>query len=307
MTRPSGFVDLQVNGYAGVDFNAADLNAEQLHRACQVLRDDGVEAILATVITGHVADMAACLSTIAATHAEDALVRDIIVGIHIEGPFLNERPGYAGAHPASAIRPSDADVMKRLLDAAAGLTRVVTLAPERDPQSSVTRLLADQGVVVSAGHCDPTVDQLQAAIDAGLAMFTHLGNGCPGILDRHDNVIQRVLSLSDQLCISFIADGVHVPYFALRNYLDRVGFDRAVVVTDAISAAGLGPGTYSLGKQTVVVDSLGVTRYPGDDSHLAGSAATMPMIVERLSRELQLGDPQLRRLVCDNPRRILDG
>ena len=86
--------------------------------------------------------------------------------------------------------------MKRLLDAAGGLTKVVTLAPERDPGFRVTRMLARKNVIVSAGHSDASVDQLQAAIDAGLAMFTHLGNGCPMQMHRHDNIIQRVLSLS---------------------------------------------------------------------------------------------------------------
>ena len=301
----TGFVDLQVNGYAGIDFNAVDMDVDGIHRACRALRDDGVESILATVITGPVEHMAKCLSAIARAQTCDELVRGVIAGVHIEGPFLNEQPGYAGAHPIAAIRRSDPDVMQRLLDAAGGLTRIVTLAPERDMQLAVTRLLVEQGVVVSAGHCDPTRDQLLAAIDAGLSMFTHLGNGCPALLNRHDNVIQRVLSLSDQLHISFIADGVHVPYFALRNYLDRVGLDRVVVVTDAISAAGLGPGTYGLGEQSVIVDPNGTTRYAGDDSHLAGSAATMPMIVERLSGELQLSDHEIRQLVCDNPRRIL--
>ena len=112
-------------------------------------------------------------------------------------------------------------------------------------------MLAGAGVVVSAGHCDPSLDQLRAAIDAGLSMFTHLGNGCPMQLHRHDNVIQRALLACRRPplpWVSFIADGAHVPFFALRNYLKVVGFDRAIVVTDAIAPAGLGPGRYTLGR-----------------------------------------------------------
>ena len=136
--------------------------------------------------------------------------------------------------------------------AGGGLVKLVTLAPERDPQFATTRWLVDQGIRVAAGHCDPPIDTLRGAIDNGLSLFTHLGNGCPPTLPRHDNVIQRVLSQSERLWICFIADGVHVPFVALTNYLRCVGLDRAIVVSDAISAAGLGPGEYSLRGERVV-------------------------------------------------------
>src|SRR5690606_10237111 len=118
-------------------------------------------------------------------------------------------------------------------------------------------------------------EELDAAIDAGLSMFTHLGNGCPRQMDRHDNVIQRALSRSDRLWLGLIADGVHVPYFALHNYLRSATLNRCLVVTDAISAAGQGPGMYRLGEQTVVVDEQLAT-WSADRSHLMGSAGTMP-------------------------------
>src|ERR671912_3017838 len=144
-----GFSDLQVNGYAGVDFNKDDLTPDELHLACQRLRADGYGGILATVITEDVSRMALRLSNLAKHRERDPLAREMIPGFHIEGPFLNETPGYRGAHPADAMHPADPDEMKRLLDAAGGLTRVVTLAPERDPGLRVTRLLSDARVVVS--------------------------------------------------------------------------------------------------------------------------------------------------------------
>jgi N-acetylglucosamine-6-phosphate deacetylase len=196
------------------------------------------------------------------------------------------------------------DTVKRLLDAAGGLMRVVTLAPERDAGCQVTQFLGDMGVRVSAGHCNPTCDELRASIDAGLTMFTHLGNGCPGLLPRHDNIIQRVLSLSDQLFISFIADGVHVPFVALGNYLKCCGIDRAFIVTDAICGAGLGPGEYSIGDQRVVVDE-NLATWSADRTHLVGSAGTMPRSAENLRQALGLSDKQIHRLMVENPRRLL--
>jgi len=180
------------------------------------------------------------------------------------------------------------------------------LAPERDPAMRVTRELAAAGIVVAAGHCDPTLAELRSAIDAGLSMFTHLGNGCPMQLHRHDNIIQRVLSLTDpyKLWISFIADGAHVDYPALGNYLRLAGFDRAVVVSDAISAAGLGPGPYTLGSQSIVVGEDLVPRAP-DGSHFVGSACPLPRMARRLSEELNLSAEVVRKLVHDNPCKIL--
>ena len=275
MSSEPQYVDLQINGYAGVDFNQDDLSDADLHLACQRLREDGVAGVLATIITDEIPQMAGRLQRLAAIRQQDQLVREVIWGIHIEGPFINETPGYVGAHPRQFVRPADLETMKRLLDQAGGLTRLVTLAPERDPDMKVIRHLVRQNVLVSAGHCNPSLDELRAAIDVGLSMFTHLGNGCPPLLERNDNIIQRALSLWERLTICFIADGVHIPPMALKNYLRLAGIERSVVVTDAISAARLGPGRYALGSQCVEIGEdliarslrcLVLRRLDGDDA-----------------------------------------
>ena len=295
------YVDLQVNGYAGVDFNNDNLTAEDLHSVCKRLQSDGVAGILATFITDELDCMSTRLARLAGLRKADPLAQEVIMGVHIEGPFISDQPGYVGAHPASATCDASPDKMNRLLEAADGLTRLVTLAPERDPHLATTRLLADQGICVSAGHCNPSLDELDAALDAGLSMFTHLGNGCPLDLPRHDNIIQRVLSRADQLWSCFIADGVHVPWPALRNYLKVAGIDRTVIVTDAICAAGLKPGKFRLAHQEVVVDEQGAT-WSSDRSHLVGSAATMPLLATNLKEFLGLSNEQISRLLTTNPR-----
>lgn len=306
MNAPAGYVDLQVNGYADVDFNADVLAEERVAAVCRRLREEGVAGILATVITADIDSMCRRLANIVRAREADAATADVIWGIHIEGPFLNEEPGYIGAHPRECARPADVDSMKRLLEAAGGLTRIVTLAPERDTRREVTRYLAKQGICVSGGHCNPTLDELRAAIDAGLGMFTHLGNGCPGVLPRHDNIIQRVLSQAERLHIGFIADGVHVPFFALANYLKCCGIERAFVVTDAICGAGLGPGEYSIGDRRVIIDE-NLATWAADRSHLVGSAGTMPRSAENLQAALGLSEREVRQLLCDNPRKIFEG
>lgn len=299
-----GFFDLQMNGYSGVDFNADSLDAERVDAVCARLASEGVDGFLATIITDTLPNMEARLRALAAVHASLPSVRTLMRGIHIEGPFLNPADGYRGAHPPDAVIEGDVAAMQRLLEAGGGLVRLVTLAPERDPAMKVTRMLANNKIAVSAGHTNAAIDTLQAAIDAGLTMFTHLGNGCPAQLPRHDNIVNRVLSLRKQLWIMLIADGAHIPFFALRNYLDLAGAEKAIVVTDAISAAGLGPGIHRLGRWELEIGADGIARSP-DGSHLVGSTATMAASFKNLVEHVGLDRPTALKLVDENPRAAL--
>jgi len=300
------FFDLQVNGYAGVDFNSDGVTPAHLHRACERLERDGVNGCLLAIITDALDAMCGRLSAIAAMRERDPVAKRVIAGFHIEGPFLNAADGYRGAHPRNAIRRADPDAMRRLLDAASGLTRIVTLAPEQDAGFTVVRLLARDGIVVSAGHTDASSDVLEGAIDAGVSMFTHAGNGCPMMMHRHDNIVQRVLGLADRLRISFIADGAHVPFVALRNYLRLVPLEHCAVVTDCIAPAGLGPGRYTLGRWDIVVGDDMVPRSP-DGSHFVGSGVTMTQSAKNLVERVNLPEETVRRLTYDNPKSFIGG
>ncbi len=296
--------DLQVNGYAGTDFCSPNLTSEQLHSACVALREDGVDTFLATIITDTIDALCGKLAHLVCLREQDSLAKQLIQGFHVEGPFLNPGPGWIGAHPAEAVIPANPDDAKRLLDAGEGLVKIVTLAPECDAGMATTQSLSDQGVLVSAGHCDPSMDQLKAGIDHGLRMITHLGNGCPVTLPRHDNIITRVLHLAGQLWIGFIPDGAHIDFFALKQYLTLVGLERAFVVTDAIAAARMGPGLHQLSGMDVEVDAQGVARRPGS-VNLAGSTVTMPKIRENLANELSLSLAAIDQLTSTNPRQAL--
>lgn len=296
--------DIQVNGYAGADFSAVDLTLDECRAACSALAADRVDAILATLITDSIEALTAALRRLTAYRDADPVIRRMIAGFHLEGPFLSPEPGYVGAHAARWIRPADPDAMARLLDAGGGLVRLVTLAPEQDPACRTIDLLVSHGVTVSAGHTDATLAQLRRAIDAGLSMITHLGNGCPVVLPRHDNIIQRMLAVANGLYVCFIPDGIHVPFFVLRNYLAIVGLERCIMVTDAITAARLGPGLHRLGGEPVEVDEAGAARRPGA-ANLAGSTLTMPRLLEHLAEDLGLGPQDIARMVDVNPRAAL--
>jgi N-acetylglucosamine-6-phosphate deacetylase len=296
--------DVQLNGYGGVDFNSDQVTAESLHRVCVGLRGEGTEQFLATIITDSIEAMCRRTERLVRLRAADPLARESIYGIHLEGPFLSPLPGYIGAHPAEHARPASIDSAGRLLDAGQGLVRLMTLAPEMDPQGRLTRWLVDRGVRVAAGHTDASLPQLHSAIDAGLALFTHLGNGCPAVLPRHDNIIQRVLSLRERLFISWIADGHHIPPFALANYLRSAGLERSFVVSDAMAAAGLGPGRYQLGSVLAEVDAQGAA-WSTDHSHLVGSASTLRRAADVLREHVGLDEQQVRWLTEIQPRHVL--
>lgn len=297
-------LDLQLNGYKGVDFNADDLAADDLRRACRDLVADGGGRMLATVITDRVDRMEARIARLAAAHAAHADVRDVLVGIHVEGPCISPLAGYVGAHPAEHVLPATPQTAERLVAAGAGLVRLVTLAPEHDAGLATTRWLAARGILVSAGHCDPTAEVLDAAIAAGLAAFTHLGNGCPLLLHRHDNVIHRVLAADGLRWVMVIPDGVHLPPPLLRTIVRVVGLDRLVAVTDATAAGGMGPGRYAIGGRKILVGDDGAA-WAADRSHLVGSTATMGRI-RRVLAEVGLSEAEVDRVTVTNPQRALE-
>lgn len=307
MFRMNGFIDLQVNGYAGIDFNSDVVTTAAIRAACEQLMGDGVDHILATIITASQVQMESRLRKLSDAIDSDPIVSKMIAGLHIEGPFLNPSDGTVGAHPKQHVCPANLDQMLRLLEAGGGKTKIVTLAPECDPGLSVTERLVADGVLVSAGHCDPSLDELKAAADVGLSLMTHLGNGCSLQLDRHDNIVQRALSLSDRITCCFIADGIHVPTFALANYLRIAGCDRSIIVTDAIAAAGLGAGRYRIGEVEVDVDAHLRAELAGGDGRLAGSAATMPVMVQVLREQVGLSHSEINQMTNDNPRALLFG
>ncbi len=293
------FFDLQINGYAGTDFCSNNLTGEQFHHACKALREDGIDGILATVITDSIESLSAKLRTMVRLREEDALIREMVRGFHVEGPFLSPETGYIGAHPAEWVIPATKESAARLLEAGDGLVRLVTLAPEHDHEAKTTQYLVENGVTVSAGHCDPNLETLARSVDAGLSMITHLGNGCPVVLPRHDNFIQRALSLSDRLWLCFIPDGAHVPFFVLRNTLKMIGLERTIFTSDAIMAAGLGPGTYELSGAPVEIDSDGIARRPGS-LNLAGSTIRGFKVAENLRNELGMSEEEVLRVYGEN-------
>ncbi|MDY7009135.1 MAG: N-acetylglucosamine-6-phosphate deacetylase [Planctomycetota bacterium] len=277
-----GLVDLQINGYAGTSFNhpPEDINVETLRPAFEKMRRRGVVAILATVGTAPMDEMLAGIRRITSLRKQDSLLASMIAGFHIEGPMISSEDGPRGAHEAEyIIAPNDAPgFLDDLQDASGGTIRIFTLAPELPGAMELIARADAAGIVVALGHLNADAGSIDRAVRAGAKMCTHLGNGSHAMLPRLDNYVQYQLA-DDRLAASFIADGHHVPFPTLKNFIRAKTPQRSVLITDAIIAADMPPGyTYGHGRRVRKVDPDGAVRLPGTP-YLAGSALTLDMAV----------------------------
>jgi N-acetylglucosamine-6-phosphate deacetylase len=261
-----GFVDLQVNGFSGVDFLTAD--AEGYRQAGEALLETGTTAFLPTFITSPEQQLLAALREVP---AESDGPR--ILGAHLEGPFLSALR--LGIHPTAARSNPDLELLERLLDA--GPVRLVTLAPELPGATSVIERLVRREIAVSAGHSDATAEQANAAFDLGVRSVTHLFNAMRPFHHRDPGIVGAALARPDVI-VQLIVDWVHVaPVTAAMVWQAAQG--RVALVTDALSGAGLENGAYRLGDVDVEIRD-GVAR--GQTGALAGSTLTMIEAVRNL-------------------------
>ena len=271
-TAVPGFVDLQVNGFAGVDFLRAD--AEGFRRAGEALLESGVTSYLPTLVTAPEDTLLAALAEIPKDTAGPR-----VLGAHVEGPFL--APGRLGVHPADARRDPDPALLERILGA--GRVRLMTLAPELPGAGELIDLLVSRGVAVSVGHTDASAAQAHAAFDRGARSVTHLFNAMRPFGHRDPGVVGAALARSD-VTVQVILDGFHLAA-ETAAFVWRAAAGRTALVTDSVAGAGLGDGSYTLGAVEIEV-TAGAAR--GPDGELAGSVLTM---IEAIRNLVQLGAP----------------
>jgi N-acetylglucosamine-6-phosphate deacetylase len=300
MIESDGLFDLQVNGFAGVDFNDASITPHRLDIALAAMRSTGVTGCLPTLITASEDDLKARIVALDRAVARSRLGPVMVPGYHIEGPFLNAGEGYRGCHPQEAMCDPEALLYARLAD---GLTRpilLVTLAPERRGSIEAIRSLRAAGICVAVGHSAATAGEIHLAAEAGLTLATHLGNGVPRQLPRTDNPVLAQLS-EPRLAACFIADGHHIAPGALGALLRIKGIENSILVTDAVLAAGATEGSYRFAGMDIVRDTDGVVRRPGQDN-LAGSALTLDAAVRNVVRWGLASPDQALRMASANPR-----
>lgn len=262
--------DMQVNGFGGVDYQTDDVDEKALVKSVRLLQQAGCLKFMLTLITDEWARLLDRLQRFRQMRSRCPALAGAIAGWHLEGPFLSAAPDYCGTHEGAKTIDPTPERMAALRAAAGDDLLLVTLAPERDGAIPSIRAAVGLGIRVSLGHTDAPARVLAEAVASGATGFTHLGNACSQVLDRHDNILWRVLDRSD-LTVSLIPDGLHVSPALFRLVHRLLPADKIVYVSDAMAAAGLGPGRYRLGAFEVEVGEDQAVRQPGH-ANFAGSA-----------------------------------
>jgi N-acetylglucosamine-6-phosphate deacetylase len=300
-----GFIDIQVNGFAGIDFNHPEFVGDDLLPVCKALLRTGVTRFCPTLITGSQERLKRGVRQILEAYEKHALVRSMVIGIHLEGPYIAPEDGPRGAHPREYVSDPDWDEFFNLYKLSKGLVRIVTLAPERPGALDFIKRASEAGLVVAIGHCAPEADDIDAAVEAGAVLSTHLGNAAHQVLPRHDNYIQKQIS-HDGLMASIIPDGTHLPNYFVKNLVRAKGKTKIILVTDAMAGAGAPAGRYTLGDLEVEVGEDRVSRLPGTP-YLAGSSLTMDEAVGNCARFAGIRLVSAIAMATANPARLFDG
>jgi N-acetylglucosamine-6-phosphate deacetylase len=297
-----GLIDIQVNGFAGVDYNSPETPLEDIARSIREMRATGVTRFCPTVITGSNENICGSLRNLARARRE-LPEGPSMCGFHVEGPWISPIDGPRGAHPKEHVRPPSIEEFEQFQEAAEGNIRLLTLAPEAEGSMAVIEQLAAKGIIVAIGHTSASGQQIRDAIRSGATMSTHLGNGSHAEVPRHDNYIIHQMA-ADELWASFIVDGIHLTPEFVKVGIRAKGIERSILTTDAVPPAGCAPGIYRFGH--LEVELTPEMRVELTDSRrLAGSALRMDRALSNLMRFAGLPLPDaLKAGTCNAARGI---
>jgi N-acetylglucosamine-6-phosphate deacetylase len=297
-------VDLQVNGYAGIDFQQDNLALETLLIATRKLRAAGCGYFFLTLVTEEWPRLMARLAHLRSLRAQSPELQEAIAGWHIEGPFLSAEPGFCGAHNPTWMCDPQPDHLRELRRLTGEDRVLLTLAPERRDAIAAISLAVSLSIQVSLGHTNAPRKRLLQAIKAGAVAFTHLANGCPRDLDRHDNILWRMFE-TPGLKVSLIPDMIHVSPALFRLIHRLLGPEAIFYISDAMAAAGAPPGRYSLGHLELEVRADQVVRLPGKPN-FAGSALQPVDGVLRAALMLDCSWRDVWRRFSETPARLMN-
>ncbi|MDK1348927.1 N-acetylglucosamine-6-phosphate deacetylase [Streptomyces sp. 378] len=288
-----GFVDLHNHGGGGASFTSG--SAEDILKGIHTHRVHGTTTLVASTVTGDM-DFLTRRAGLLSELAEQGE----IAGVHFEGPFIS--PCRKGAHSEALLRDPDPAEVRKLIDAARGQAKMVTLATELPGGLDSVRLLADHGVIAAIGHTDASYEQTVEAIDAGATVATHLFNAMPPLGHRSPGPVTALLE-DERITVELINDGTHLHPAALRMAFHHAGAHRVAFITDAMDAAGFGDGRYWLGPLEVEVAD-GVARLV-EDGTIAGSTLTLDRAFQRAVTVDGLSVEDAVTALSANPARLL--
>ncbi len=264
-----GLIDIQINGYMGVDYTDTAITQADMEKVTRALWATGVTQYLPTVITNSDEVLQACFRKLG-KYSEDSLISLSIPGFHLEGPYISPVKGFRGAHLEKYIRPADWKEFDNYRKLSRNRIRLVTVAPEFEGNIQFIREASEEDIIVSLGHHNADANTVEQAVEAGARLSTHLGNGCANMINRHHNPLWPQLS-NDSLSISIIADGYHLTREEVRTFYKVKGDEKTILVSDALDLAGLPPGEYIRGERRIEL-TPNVVKYPAENC-LAGAAS----------------------------------
>lgn len=267
-----GFIDLQVNGYKGIDFSSADLTKEQFIWACKELVKAGTVGFLPTLITSSEDVYRRNLRLIGEAMGHKQ-IKESVLGIHLEGPFISKQEGAVGAHNPKWVKKPDVEFLERLMEWSGGNINLLTIAAEVEGADGLCKHAEKLGITVSLGHQMAAEADLRRLAHAGAQSLTHLGNGIPHLLQRHNNPLLAGIA-NDDLTAMIISDGFHIPPSVIKIIIRTKGVSNVAVVSDASPIAGLSPGKYQTLGNDVILEESGLLHNP-ETGYLVGSSSTM--------------------------------
>ena len=297
-------IDIQVNGFAGFDLNVATVTSDDVLAMVRALWRVGTGFLCPTVVTGSFDGISNSLRAILKACKADSRVAHSMLGIHLEGPYISAEDGPRGAHPLEHVREPNWDEFQQWQDIAEGHITIVTLAPEKKGAIPFIEKLVANGVVVALGHTNAATDDIQAAIDAGARLSTHLGNGAHALIRRHPNYIWEQLG-ADELWASLIVDGHHLPPTVAKSMIRAKTLDRCLLVSDAVALAGMKPGIYQFAGKSVELTAERCVRLVGTE-YLAGSAIELARGIENSVRFTGISLEEAVSLATLQPMRLLN-
>jgi N-acetylglucosamine-6-phosphate deacetylase len=306
-----GLIDNQINGYANVDFSGNKLSPEDIFNSAKSIWREGVTSFLPTLISNSHENLIYNFSVLDEALRNEELLRISIPGFHLEGPYISPEAGYRGCHPVEYIRKPSWSEFREYQEAAGERIIQVTIAPEIDGAMEFIKLCSQHGIVVAMGHTNASAEEINHAVECGVRLSTHLGNGCTNLIHRHKNPIWPQLA-NDQLTPSIIADGQHLTPEELQVFYRVKGPDNIILTSDIIYLAGMPPGKYSFMNSEVILTPEGMLINPQQNC-LAGASFPLKKGVENmmnftgcsLTRAIDMASANVARIYGLNDRGIL--
>ncbi|WP_146510140.1 N-acetylglucosamine-6-phosphate deacetylase [Thalassoglobus neptunius] len=298
-----GLFDLQVNGYGGIWFSDENLTVEQVLKTLKQHFQHGITHLFPTLITNSQGALEHGFSIIRKACEQEQWADRMILGCHLEGPYISSEDGPRGAHPIDHVRKCSWEEVEALRKASGNRIRLVTLAPESEGAVELIRQAVNSNIAISIGHTAATSEEIARAVEAGATLSTHLGNGAHGTLRRHPNYIWDQLG-EERLAASIISDGHHLPASVVRSIYYAKGPARTILTCDASGLAGCPPGEYDYHGGRFEVLAEGPIVIAGQRQLLAGSGVQTDVCVAKMIEMTGCTLEQAWTMATTNPARV---